>query len=96
MNISVHKKNKAPVKTGASLFPITIVRYFTAAAAVSITFATSTGLEINTQWLPFSSVMVAPARLAMARCPSGTIVLSSVPTTYQDFLVFQAACFTTH
>src|SRR5260370_5213225 len=41
-------------------------------------------------WLPLTSTTVAPARLDMARCASGGIILSSVVTRYQLGLVLHA------
>jgi len=41
-------------------------------------------------WLPLTSTTVEPARLDMARCASGGIILSSVTTKYQLGLVFHA------
>src|SRR2546426_12603581 len=41
-------------------------------------------------WLPLTSTTVAPARLDMARCASGGIILSSVVSRYQLGLVLHA------
>src|SRR4030081_2193936 len=41
-------------------------------------------------WLPFASVTVEPARLAIRRCAGGGIILSSVATRYQLCLLFHA------
>lgn len=49
-------------------------------AACSITRATSSGLEINTAWLPLISVTLAPARLYIERSRSGFISRSCVAT----------------
>jgi hypothetical protein len=38
-----------------------------APAAAAITRTTASGCEMNMQWLPADSVVVAPARPAMAR-----------------------------
>src|SRR5271169_868089 len=41
-------------------------------------------------WLPLTSTVAEPARLDMARCASGGIILSSVATKYQLGLAFHA------
>src|SRR5258708_36812899 len=41
-------------------------------------------------WLPLTSTTVAPARLDMARCASGGIILSSVVSRYQLGFVLHA------
>src|SRR5713226_2899314 len=45
-------------------------------------------------WLPLTSTTVEPARLDMARCASGGIILSSVETRYQLGFVFHAGSVT--
>src|SRR6266536_3853899 len=42
------------------------------------------------EWLPASSTTVAPARVDIARCASGGIILSSVVSKYQLGFVFHA------
>src|SRR5947207_11707408 len=56
--------------------------------------ATSRGCDTYTAWLPLTSTTVEPARLDMARCASGGIILSSVETRYQLRLVFHAGSVT--
>src|SRR5258708_7265989 len=45
--------------------------------------ATACGCDTHTAWLPSTSTTVAPARLDIARCASGGIILSLVVTRYQ-------------
>ena len=45
-------------------------------------------------WLALTSTTVEPARLDMARCASGGIILSAVATRYQLGLVFHAGSLT--
>ena len=52
----------------------------------------SAGQEISERWLAFSSIVLAPMRLAMKRSRSGLIVRSSVETAYQLGFERQAAC----
>src|ERR1700739_3696942 len=42
------------------------------------------------EWLPGASVVVAPARSAIARCAGGGVILSSVAIRYQLGLLRQA------
>src|SRR6185503_18706330 len=53
------------------------------AAANSMTFATSDGLEMKLTWLALISLVLAPIRLAMNLSKSGLMELSWVETTYQ-------------
>src|SRR5882672_6881520 len=46
------------------------------------------------EWLPLTSTTVDPARLDIARCASGGIILSSVATRYQLGRAFQAGSVT--
>src|SRR5205807_3488126 len=62
----------------------------TAATALRITSVTTCGCEIMITWEPSTSVIVAPARLAMARMTSLPAALSPVATTAQEGKVFQA------
>ena len=56
----------------------------TAATAVRMTSVTAWGCEIMIAWDPSTSVIVAPARLAMKRTRSLPMVLSPVDTTAQE------------
>jgi hypothetical protein len=49
-------------------------------AASAIKSAISSGWEISARWLAFTSMVLAPIRLAMKRWRSGLIVRSSVET----------------
>ena len=49
-------------------------------AASTINWAISSGWEISERWLAFTSIVLAPMRLAMKRSRSGLIVRSSVET----------------
>src|SRR6478735_3174886 len=62
----------------------------TAAAAVLITSATTSGREIMITCEPSTSVMVAPARSAIDRTTSVPAALSADATTAQDGSDFQA------
>src|SRR6266516_5384607 len=62
----------------------------TAAPALRITSVTTCGCEIMITWEPSTSVIVAPARLAMERMTSLPAALSTVATTAQEGKVFQA------
>src|SRR5262245_15085712 len=53
--------------------------------------ATACGCDTYTEWLPFVSTTVEPARFDIARCASGGIMLSSVATRYQLGFVLHAA-----
>ncbi len=64
--------------------------WLVAAAAGSISSATSSGREISDRCEASTSSIVAPARSAMRRCAAGVIVLSSVPRSYQEGIVFHA------
>jgi hypothetical protein len=64
--------------------------WLVAAAASSISSASSSGREISDRCDALTSSMVAPARSAMSRCAAGVIVLSSVPRRYQEGITFQA------
>src|SRR6266436_4501181 len=59
--------------------------YFAAppCAAFWMRLATACGCDTYTAWLPLTSTTVEPARLDIARCASGGIILSSVETRYQ-------------
>src|SRR5207248_4341160 len=61
-----------------------------AATALRITSVTTCGCEIMITWEPSTSVIVAPARLAMERMTSLPAALSPVATTVQEGKVFQA------
>ena len=67
-------------------FPLTgprppVVCYFTGCpAAAMMSPAISCGWEISERWLAFTSIVLAPMRLAMKRSRSGLIVRSSVET----------------
>src|SRR5260370_21861955 len=54
-------------------------------AARSIKRATSSGLETYTAWLPGTSIVSLPARLAMLRSRSGLMLRSRVATSAQLF-----------
>src|SRR6478672_11336474 len=56
--------------------------------------ATACGCDTYTAWLPLASTTGEPARLDMARCASGGIILSSVDTRYQLGFVFHAGSVT--
>src|SRR5215831_20082708 len=57
--------------------------------------ATACGCDTYTAWLPLASTTVEPARLDIARCASGGIILSSVDTRYQLGFVLHAGTDTT-
>jgi len=59
-----------------------------------MSWATASGLETYTAWLPSTSTVVAPARLDMDRCAGGGIILSLVATRYQLGFDFQAGVVT--
>src|SRR6185503_20242088 len=63
-------------------------------AACSMNSATAAGFDTYTAWLPSTSTVVAPARLDMARCAGGGIILSLVATRYQLGLDFHAGVVT--
>ncbi len=54
-------------------------------AACSIKRATSSGLETYTAWLPGTSIVSAPARLAILRSRSGLMLRSFVAISAQLF-----------
>src|SRR6266566_4399863 len=56
--------------------------------------ATACGCDTYTAWLPLTSTTLEPARLDIARCASGGIILSSVETRYQLGFVFHAGSVT--
>src|SRR5215469_11431897 len=60
--------------------------------ACSMSAATAWGCDTYTEWLPLTSTTVEPARLDIARCASGGIILSSVVSRYQLGFVFHAGC----
>ena len=60
------------------------------ATALRITSVTTCGCEIMLTWEPSTSVIVAPARLAIARMTSLPAALSPVATTAQEGKVLQA------
>src|SRR5438046_10337922 len=62
----------------------------TTATALMITSVTICGCEIMITWEPSTSVIVAPARLAMERMTSLPAALSPVATTAQEGKAFQA------
>src|SRR5947209_20039929 len=61
-----------------------------AATALRITSVTTCGCEIMITWEPSTSVIVAPARLAIERMTSLPAALSPLATTAQEGKVFQA------
>src|SRR2546430_3066448 len=62
----------------------------TAATAARITSVTTCGCEIMITWEPSTSVIFAPARLAIERMTSLPAALSPVATTAQEGKFFQA------
>src|SRR5262249_13960239 len=61
-------------------------------AASRIRFAIVSGCDISETWLAFTSIVLAPMRLAMKRWRSGSMVRSSVDTAYQLGFDRHAAC----
>ena len=62
----------------------------TESAALMMTRRVSFGREICGTWEERTSLVCAPARLAMNRCVAGGMAWSSLATRYHDGIVFQA------
>ena len=79
---SARERMRTPLTTNVSSVPIhyTLSSVLGRPVASRISFAISSGFEINDKWLAFTSIVLAPMRLAMKRSKSGFIVRSSIET----------------
>src|SRR5258707_13774175 len=76
-SLSSGRASRGPV---GLIHEVSLTADYACPAALRIKFAIVSGCEIRARWLAFTSMVVAPMRLAMNRSRSGLMVRSSVET----------------